>query len=155
SAVVAKTAIRHLADFKGKKVRIFASQFEAVAMQRLGATPKPMTLAEVLPALQDNSLDAAISAITIFSPMRFQAAAKYVTEIGQPAIFGIVEISKKWYDALPADLQKVIDTAAVAEATAINTQSAAINDNARKAWVAGGGELIELPADEQTAMLKI
>ena len=40
-----------LADFKGKKIRIFASQFQTVAMQRLGATPKPMTLAAVLPAL--------------------------------------------------------------------------------------------------------
>src|ERR1700757_3747570 len=29
SSVIAKAPIRHLADFKGKKVRIFASQFEA------------------------------------------------------------------------------------------------------------------------------
>ena len=155
SSVVAKTAIRHLADFKGKKVRIFASQFEAVAMQRLGATPKPMTLAEVLPALHDNSVDAAVSALTVFSPMHFQAAAKYVTEIGQPMIFGIVEVSKKWYDTLPADLQQIVDRDALAQATAINAQAGAINESARKAWVEGGGELIGLPADEQAQLLKI
>jgi TRAP-type C4-dicarboxylate transport system substrate-binding protein len=155
SSVVAKTAIRHLADFKGKKVRIFASQFEAVAMQRLGATPKPMTLAEVLPALHDNSVDAAVSALTVFSPMHFQAAAKYVTEIGQPTIFGIVEISKKWYDTLPADLQQIVDRDALAQATAIDAQAGAINESARKAWVEGGGELIGLPPDEQAALLKI
>ncbi len=57
--------IRHLADFKGKKIRIFASQFQRVAMQRLGAVPKPMTLGEVLPALQDNALDGAVSASTV------------------------------------------------------------------------------------------
>jgi C4-dicarboxylate-binding protein DctP len=155
SSVVAKTAIRHLADFKGRKVRIFASQFEAVAMQRLGATPKPMTLAEVLPALHDNSVDAAVSALTVFSPMHFQAAAKYVTEIGQPMIFGIVEISKKWYDTLPANLQQIVDRDALAQATAINAQAGAINGSARKAWVEGGGELIGLPADEQAQLLKI
>ena len=155
SSVVAKTAIRHLADFKGKKVRIFASQFEAVAMQRLGATPKPMTLAEVLPALHDNSVDAAVSALTVFSPMHFQVAAKYVTEIGQPTIFGIVEISKKWYDTLPADLQQIVDRDALAQASAINAQAGAINESARKAWVEGGGELIGLPPDEQAALLKI
>ena len=115
SSVIAKAPIRHLPDFKGKKIRIFASQFEAVTMRRLGATPKPMTLAEVLPALHDNSIDGAVSALTIFGPMHFESAAKYVTEIGQPAIFGIVEISRKWYDSLPADLQQIVDKDATTE----------------------------------------
>jgi TRAP-type C4-dicarboxylate transport system substrate-binding protein len=155
SSVVAKAPIRHLADFQGKKIRIFASQFEGVAIKRLGATPKPMTLAEVLPALQDNSLDAAISAVTIFTPMHFEVAAKYVTEIGQPAIFGVVEISKKWYDSLPADLQQILDKDGAAESVAINPQAVVINDNARKAWQQSGGELISLPPDEQSTLLKI
>jgi TRAP-type transport system periplasmic protein len=155
SAVVTRAALRHLADFKGKKIRIFASQFESVAMAHLGATPKAMTLAQVLPALQDNELDGALSSIAIFNSMRFQSAAKYITEIGQPAIFAIVEVSKKWYDGLPADLQQIIDKDAAVEATALDPQAVAINDNARKAWVSGGGELIALPAEEQASLLKI
>jgi TRAP-type C4-dicarboxylate transport system substrate-binding protein len=155
SSVIAKTPIRHLADFKGKKVRIFASEFESVAMKRLGATPKPMTLAEVLPALLDNSIDAAVSTLTIFGPLHFASAAKYITEIGQPAIFGVVELSKKWYDSLPADLQQILDKDAAAESVTINPQAIAINDAARKAWLASGGELISLPDDEQSALLKI
>ncbi len=59
SSIIARTAIRHLADFKGKKIRIFASAFQSVAMQRLGAIPKPMSLGDVLPALHDNGVDAA------------------------------------------------------------------------------------------------
>jgi TRAP-type C4-dicarboxylate transport system substrate-binding protein len=155
SSVIAKAPIRHLPDFKGKKIRIFASQFEAVTMRRLGATPKPMTLAEVLPALHDNSIDGAVSALTIFGPMHFESAAKYVTEIGQPAIFGIVEISRKWYDSLPADLQQIVDKDATTESVAVNPQAIAIDDGARKAWLAGGGELISLPDDEQASLLKI
>jgi TRAP-type C4-dicarboxylate transport system substrate-binding protein len=155
SSVIAKAPLRHLADFKGKKVRIFASQFESVTMKRLGATPKPMTLAEVLPALLDNSIDAAVSALTIFGPMHFESAAKYITELGQPAIFGIVELSKKWYDSLPADLQQLLDKDALAESVAINPQAIAIDDGARKAWRAIGGELISLPDDEQSTLLKI
>jgi TRAP-type transport system periplasmic protein len=155
SSVIARSPIRHLADFKGKKIRIFASQFESVAMQRLGATPKPMTLAEVLPGLQDNTLDGAISSVTLFGTLHFEGAAKYVTEIGQPAIFGITEIGKKWYDSLPADLQQIIDKDAAAEAAAVNPQAIAIGNKARQAWIDGGGELISLPADEQATMLKI
>jgi TRAP-type C4-dicarboxylate transport system substrate-binding protein len=155
SSVIAKAPIRHLADFKGKKVRIFASQFESVALTRLGAIAKPMTLAEVLPALHDNSIDGAVSGITIFGPLHFETAAKYVTEIGQPAIFGVVELSRKWYDSLPADLQQILDKDALAESVAINPQAIAIDDGARKAWLASGGELIGLPDDEQSTLLKI
>jgi TRAP-type transport system periplasmic protein len=155
SVVVARSPIRHIADFKGKRIRIFASQFQAVALQRLGAVPKPMTLAEVLPALQDNALDGAVSALTVITAMNFQRAAKYATETGQPAVFAIVEVSKKWYDSLPADLKAIIDKDGVAVAGAIDPQVVAINDEARKTWVEGGGELISLPPGEQASLLKI
>ncbi len=155
SSIVAIKPIRQLADFKGRKIRIFASQFESVAVQRLGAIPKPMTLAEVLPALQDNSLDGAITSLSNDNTMHYVNVAKYVTEIGQPVIFGIVEISKKWYDSLPADLQYIVDKDAAAQSVAINSQAMEINESARKAWTGSGGELLSLPPDEQAAMLKI
>jgi len=155
SSVIARTPIRHLADFKGKKIRILASEFQGVAMQRLGATPKPMTLAEVLPALQDNAVDGALGAVSIFSAMHYVEAARYVTEIGQPAIFAIVVVNKKWYGSLPADLQRIVDKDAAAESVAINPRADDVNSKARRAWVDGGGELISLPPDEQAAMLKI
>lgn len=155
SSVSSIKPIRHVDDFKGKKIRVFPSQFQREAMQRLGAIPKPMTLGEVLPALQDNALDAAVSSITVFTTMHFQIAAKSVTEIGQPAIFAMIEISKKWYDSLPPDLQQIVDKDAASESVAINPQAIGINNRARKAWVDAGGELISLPPDEQSAMLRI
>jgi len=154
SAIIARMPIRHLADFKGMKIRIFASQFQSEAMIRLGATPKPMTLGDVLPALQDNALDAAVSSITVFTTMHYQAAAKYVTETGQSAIFGIVEVSKKWYDSLPADLQQIVDRDAASTAVMLNPWTIDFNGKARQAWLDGGGELISLPADEQSALIK-
>ena len=153
SSVIAIKPIRHLDDFKGKKIRIFASQFQTEALRRLGAIPKPMTLGEVLPALQDNVLDGAVAATPVFVTMHYQDAAKYVTETGQPAIFGIAELSKKWYDSLPTDLQEVVDNAADSESVAINPWVIEFNAEARQAWIDGGGELIRLPADEQSAML--
>jgi TRAP-type transport system periplasmic protein len=153
SSVVAIKPIRHLDDFKGKKIRIFASQFQTEALRRLGAIAKPMTLGEVLPALQDNVLDGAVAATPVFVTMHYQNAAKYVTETGQPAIFGITELSKKWYDSLPADLQEVVDKAANSESVAIDPWVIEFNAEARQAWTDGGGELIRLPANEQSAML--
>ncbi len=153
SSVVAIKPIRHLDDFKGKKIRIFPSQFQREALQRLGATPKPMTLGEVLPALQDNVLDAAVAATTVFATMHYQDAAKFVTETGQPAIFGITELSKKWYDKLPADLQQIVNRAASAESVRINPWVIEFNAKARRDWISGGGELISLPPEEQSSMM--
>jgi TRAP-type C4-dicarboxylate transport system substrate-binding protein len=149
-----KTPIRHLADFKGKKIRIFASDFQSVALKRLGATPVAMSLGDVLPALQQGTIDGAISGVTVFNAMHYYDAAKYVTETNQPAIYIMIEISRKWYDTLPADLQHIIDRDAATETTAINPIAIEDFANARHAWVTKGGELINLPADEQAEMVK-
>lgn len=154
SVVVSRKPISHLADFKGAKIRIFASQLQRVAMQRLGAVPKPMTLGEVLPGLHDNAIDGAVSAMTVLNSMQFQRAAKYVTEINQPAIFGITELSKKWYDTLPADLQQIVEKDAAATATGLNPWVIDFNAKARQAWTDAGGQLISLPSEEQAALLR-
>jgi TRAP-type C4-dicarboxylate transport system substrate-binding protein len=154
SSIIAKNAVRHLADLKGKKLRVFASQFQSEAFSRLGATPVVMTLGDVLPALQQGAIDAAVSGSVVFSAMHYQDAAKYITDTGQPVVFGLAAISKKWYDALPPDLQQIIDKDAAAAAIAVNPQAAEIIAKADKSWTDSGGEIIKLPPDEQAAMLK-
>src|ERR1700689_4421177 len=92
SSVIAKAPIRHLADFKGKKIRVLASPFQTQAIERLGATPVAMTLGDVVPAIQQGAIDGAIGGIVGWAPMHFQDAAKYVTETGQPAIYVVAEV---------------------------------------------------------------
>jgi len=154
SSVIAKAPIRHLADFKGKKIRVLASKFQTVPIERLGATPVAMTLGDVVPALQQGAIDGAVGGIVVFTPMHFNDAAKYVTETGQPAVFVAVEINKSWYQSLPEDLQKLIDDDAAAGQTAIGPLAGEIVGKARKGWTDTGGELISLPADEQADMMK-
>ena len=54
-------------DLKGKKIRVLATPIETAMMATLGATGVPMTLGEVLPALQQGALDGSESAITVFT----------------------------------------------------------------------------------------
>jgi TRAP-type C4-dicarboxylate transport system substrate-binding protein len=155
AAIASKAPIRTLADFKGKKIRIFASKFQSEAFDRLGATPVAMSLGDVLPALQQGAIDGAVASTAVFTAFHYQDAAKYVTDTGQPAIFAIIEVSKKWYDALPPDLQQIIDQTAAKERVAINPQATEITENSRKVWTDTGGELISLPPDEQASLLKL
>ncbi len=154
SDVISKDPIRHLADFKGKKLRTFASKFQTEAWSRLGATPVAMTLGDVLPALQQGAIDGAVAGMGPFTHMHFSDAAKYITMTNQPAIFLIVDVSKKWYDSLPPDLQKIIDKDAAEQSIAIDSVAIAFRKKAEADWTATGGEEINLPPDEQATMLK-
>jgi TRAP-type transport system periplasmic protein len=154
SAIVARTPIRHLADFKGKKIRIFASDFQSVAFDRLGATPVAMSLGDVLPAMQQGAIDGAVAGMPVFTAFQYQDAAKYVTETGQPYIFIISEISQKWLDTLPPDLQQVVEKAAAEESLTMDPFAMKVWAASQADWVSRGGERIALPADEQAAMME-
>jgi TRAP-type transport system periplasmic protein len=155
SCVISKTPIRHIADFKGKKIRIFASQFQTEAFNRLGATPVAMTLGDVLPALQQGAIDGAVAGIGPFVHLHFGDASKYITETNQPAIFLILEVSQKWYDSLPKDLQEIVDRDGAAVSKSIEPVALKMYQEQRKAWVDAGGELISLPREEQAEMMRM
>jgi TRAP-type transport system periplasmic protein len=153
TCIISKTPLRHLSDFKGKKLRIFASQFQSVAFDRLGVTPVAMTLGDVLPALQQGAIDGAIAGIGPFVHLHFGDAAKYITETNSPAIFIILEVSQKWYDSLPKDLQDIIDRDGAAVSKSIEPVATRMYQEQRKAWTDAGGELISLPREEQASMM--
>lgn len=154
SEVVSKNAIRHLDDFKGKKLRIFASDFQSKSFSKLGATPVAMSPGDVVAALQQGALDASVAGVQLLSGLHFFDAAKYITLTNHAAIFYVVEISKKWYDSLPPDLQKIVDRDAASTALNFSPRQKEIEDASTKAWTAGGGEFINLPADEEAEMIK-
>jgi TRAP-type transport system periplasmic protein len=154
SSLISRTPIRHLADINGKKIRVTASKVQLEAFGRLGASPVAMSTGDILPALQQGAIDGSVSGITVYNAMHFWDAAKYVTEIGQPAIFLIVEVSKRWFEALPKDLQDIVMRDAATASLAVNPDSAALYEKGRQSWTANGGELISLPSDEQAAMMK-
>jgi TRAP-type transport system periplasmic protein len=153
SSIIARTAIRHLADIKGKKLRVLAADMQQEMLKRLGASPIAMTLGDVLPAIQQGTIDGAVLATTVDATMKMYDAARYITETGQPFIFSMAFLSKKWYDALPHDLQTILDTDAGKAATQVNPWAADFYNKQRQVWTQHG-ELISLPADERAQMMK-
>jgi len=145
--------VRTLADLKGKKVRVLASPFQMEQLARLGGTGVPLTLGDVLPALQQGTLDGAMGALPVFSALQYQDTAKYITETGQSYIFSEALLSKRWFDALPADLQAaVMSTGKQAAAEAIPWSLDFIVAQ-RKAWVGKGGEVLALPPADHVEMM--
>lgn len=149
-AVAMRKPVRSMADFKGSKIRVLAGAIELEYMHQLGATGIPMPLDQVSPALQQGAIDGVLEGITTAAPFKHYSVAKYLTEINQTYYCNIAVISKTWYDALPADLQKVIIQAgkdADGQVLAWDTNNRAAQF---KAWTTAGGELI-VPAAAQQA----
>jgi TRAP-type C4-dicarboxylate transport system substrate-binding protein len=153
SGIVTRKPVRHLVEFKGMKIRVLASPFQLEMIKRIDASPVAMSLGDVLTALQQGALDGALGSIPVFGPMHYVDAAKYDTEIGQPYVNTIVVMNKKWLEALPPDLQKIVRDDAAANSTAIIPFVTDFYAAQRKTWTDQGGELITLPADEQAAFM--
>jgi TRAP-type C4-dicarboxylate transport system substrate-binding protein len=152
SSIIMRKPVHHLAEFKGTKIRVLASAFQWEAIKRMDATPVPMSLGDVLPALQQGTIDGALGTMAIYVTMHYQDASKYVVETGQPWVNEIVVISKKWLESLPVDLQNVVRDDAVTVSRDIVPFVNDFYGAQRKVWTATGGELIDLPAAELAAL---
>ena len=77
---------------------------------------------------------------SVDTAMRYYDAAKYITETGQPFIFSIAFLSKKWFDTLPKDLQTIVDADAEKAAALANKWQADYYVKSGDIWRQHGGE---------------
>ena len=146
---VTRTPIRTLSDFNGKKLRTFPSAMEREALRRLGASPAPMPLIEVLPGIQRGTIDGAKSGVVVFVAFKFQTTAKYVLTTRESLICPVQMASKSWFGKLPRDLQQSVLGVAKANDQANQTFAVKFNNNMFNVWKKVGGELTDLPAAEK------
>jgi len=149
-----RTPMRQLSDVKGKKIRVLASPFQREQMTRLGATGVPMGLGDVLPALQQGTLDGAMSSVGVFAAFRYFDVTKYLTETRHFYIFGIAVLSKRWFDTLSPDLKTIVMATSKEVGESVQAWDLEFLEQQRKVWVDKGGELIKLPDADQAELMK-
>jgi TRAP-type transport system periplasmic protein len=154
SSIATRKPMRHLADFKGTKVRVLASPFQLEMIKRMDASPVAMTLADVLPALQQGAIDATLATITVYTTMQYQDATKYVVESDQPYLNSIIVMSKKWLSSLPPNLQKIVQDDAQKVSQDVVPFINEFFAKQRSVWKEKGGELISFPAAEEAAFVE-
>ena len=154
SSIITRKPIHALADYSGLKIRVLASPFQLELIKRMGGSPIAITLADVLPALQQGAIDGSLTTITQYTTLHYIDAAKYVVETGQPYVSSIAVLSKKWFDGLPPDLQKIVHDDAAKVSTDIVPYITQFFDAQRKVWTDSGGSLTTLPPADQEAFMK-
>lgn len=148
----AKNPIRKLDDFKGKKLRVNATDAERERMRRLGASAVPMALGDMIPALQSGVIDGTMSGISIYVNFNLQNIGKTLTETDDTLIISFGAVSKRWLDKLPPDLRQiVIDEGRKLQPWFVQAGSDEDREQTQK-WKERGGEIVNLPADDMAKM---
>lgn len=77
--IIAKKPIRTPDDLKGLKIRVPNNPIQIKAFEAMGATPTPMPLADVYPALTQGMIDGAENPLSVLYGQKLHEPAKYVS----------------------------------------------------------------------------
>jgi len=150
-----RTKIAKLSDFAGRKIRVLAAAVQMEQLRKLNATPVPMPLGDVLPALQQGTIDGVMSVLPVLTAFRYYDAAKYILESNQAMVTVVTVLSKTWFDSLSADLQTVVADAGQKASAEVFPWAVDFTTKQRNVWTANGGELVQLSAAEHAELNKL
>jgi TRAP-type transport system periplasmic protein len=144
-----KEPLRSLDDFKGKKLRVNATDAERAKMRAFGATAVAMDLAEVVPGLQQGVIDGTMSATAVYVIFKFHDIAKVLTEVHDTMIISTGAVSKPWLAKLPADLRALVIDEGRKLQPKLMAASREMDAAMRTKWREAGGSFTRLPAADQ------
>lgn len=101
---MARTPIRTLADFQGKKMRINGTDAERERFARLGVSSVAMNLPDMIQALQTGVIDGSMSGMNIWVSFNLETISKELLITEDTLLFSYIGFSKAWLDTLPDDL---------------------------------------------------
>jgi C4-dicarboxylate-binding protein DctP len=154
TSIASLSPIRKIDDMKGLKVRVLATKMESKLASELGMTGVPMGYTEVLPALQQKTIDGCRSSIAVMGASKFFTTTKYITKEETGMISSALWISKAWLNRLPKPLQdQVVSTGRDLDRWA-GVNAKGFNDRAEKLWTDNGAEVIRLSAADQAEVVR-
>ena len=150
-----KRPIRAAEDLRGLKLRSLPTKIHVTFWRAIGASPTPMDWAEVYPALQQGVVDGQENppGIVFFEKLpdvqKYYSLTKHVNEPGN------VLMSRAAYEKLPADIQKVIVSAAKKATAFERAESQRDNDELLKKLEAAGMRVNAVPETTIAELRKV
>lgn len=141
---LAHKRIDSVQDFKGLRLRVSTSAV-AEAVRSLGGIPIEMPPGKVADAVKNGELDGAMFPYEAVKAFRINEVSKYSVEPGFNSVTFFLVMNQKRYDALPKDLQKLIDETTGPEAARRFGAHLDEQENAgREVMVQSGVQVIKL-----------
>ncbi len=147
--------IRTVADFKGQKIRVpGAAPLHVEPFKKLGASPVSIPLGEVLPALQNKTIDASISSFNVLTMFKYYDVTKTATYLPGSYLFVGGIVNREFMKSIGPELAAIVREEAQKAAVVFSTYGVDDLERTREAWVKNGGEAITLPPAEAEVYLK-
>ena len=145
-AILSHKAVNNLNDLKGQKIRVPGSPIQIEALKRFGASPLSMPFGEIVPAMQNRTIDGVWVGTTLFTALKFYDIAKPMTLLPSHWATTVPLVNRNFMKSLGPDLEKIV-RAEAGKADA-HTLKWAADDIKRSAgvWEQNGGRHLSLPA---------
>jgi TRAP-type transport system periplasmic protein len=109
-----KRAINRMEDLDGVNLRVMQNTVFLDSFKTLGANAVPMSFSELFGALQSKKVDGQENPFNTILSSKFYDVQKYLTLTNHVYSPWIMLVSKKWWDKLSAEEQKILKNAAIA-----------------------------------------
>ena len=107
-----KRPVNKMEDFDGIKLRVMQNNVFLTSFNTLGANAVPMSFSELFGALETKTVDGQENPFNTILSSKFYEVQKYLTVTNHVYSPWIVLVSKKWWDGLSKDEQKILNDAA-------------------------------------------
>ena len=152
--ITANRPIRSVSDLKGLKVRLTSSKIIEAQKRLLGVLPQGLAFSEVYQALQTGVVDGAETVLSNVWTQKFHEVQKYVTLTHDTHQAYALIANKKFWDALPADLRDILDSA-VRDATTYANALAEVEEKEAAEHIKAAGKMtIIIPSPAESEALK-
>lgn len=142
-----KHPIKAPGDLKGIKLRVPEGKWRLKMFQAYGANPSPMKLSEVFTALQTGVMDGQENPLTQIHSSKFQEVQKYLSLTGHVYTPAYLTASKKKWDALPADVRKILEDTAKETQAFVYATAQKLDDDLLGKMKAAGVKVNEVDKD--------
>jgi TRAP-type C4-dicarboxylate transport system substrate-binding protein len=103
--------IERRADLKNKKVWMpQEDHFDRAVFEAIGVPPIPMTIADVMLALQTGQIETVANSFVGAIALQWYTRIKYITDMPFLYAYGLLIITKDAYDKIPARYKKTVHT---------------------------------------------
>ena len=143
-AILSHKAVNSLADLKGQKIRVPGSPIQIEALKRLGANPLSMPFGEIVPAMQNRTIDGVWVGTTLFTALKFYDIAKPITLLPSHWATTVPLVNRNFMKSLGPDLEKIVRAEALKADAHVLTWAADDIKRSAGIWEQNGGKHLSL-----------
>lgn len=147
-AILSHKPVNALNDLKGQKIRVPGSPIQIEALKRFGVNPLSMPFGEIVPAMQNRTIDGVYVGTTLFTALKFYDIAKPITLLPSHWATTVPLVNRNFMKGLGPDVEKIVR--AEAQKADQHILKWAADDIKRSAgiWEKNGGRHIHLSQAE-------